>query len=162
MAPAHDAPDGTPQASPLVAAAQRLAARIETLVDEVSRLRAENTVLRQEVREAVALISAAGGGRRRRRDATEGSVAPKPPVANGRRRRVPGRRPAKTRATPAAVTSDVVRAVIAKLGEATASEIAAEITRAGAPVGGRAIRFLAERAGAQTRIGEDGQRRYHM
>lgn len=162
MAPAPDAPEGTPQTSPLVAAAQRLAARIESLVDEVSRLRSENAALRQEMREAVALISAAGGGRTRRRDATEDSATARAPVANGRRRRVPGRRPAKGRATPAAVTSDVVRAVIAKLGEATASEIAGEITRAGAPVGGRAIRFLAERAGAQTRIGEDGQRRYHM
>jgi hypothetical protein len=60
------------------------------------------------------------------------------------------------------VNADVVRAVLVKLGEATASEIAAEITSAGAPVGGRAVRFLAERAGATTRVGEDGQRRYRL
>jgi hypothetical protein len=52
--------------------------------------------------------------------------------------------------------------VLVKLGEATASEIATEITSAGAPVGGRAVRFLAERAGATTRVGEDGQRRYRL
>jgi hypothetical protein len=57
----------------------------------------------------------------------------------------------------------VVHAVIAKLGgEATAAEIAAEITRNGVPVSGRAVRFLAERAGAQTVVGEDGQRRYRV
>ena len=56
----------------------------------------------------------------------------------------------------------MVRAVLVKLGEATASEIATEITLAGAPVGGRAVRFLAERAGATTRVGDDGQRRYRL
>jgi hypothetical protein len=79
-----------------------------------------------------------------------------------RRRRRPRGKAAKGRATPKEVTSDVVRAVLVKLGESTASEIAAEITNAGAPVGGRAVRFLAERAGATTRVGEDGQRRYRL
>jgi hypothetical protein len=60
------------------------------------------------------------------------------------------------------VTTDVVRAVIAKLGQGTASEIASEITRAGVKVSGRAIRFLAERAGAETFRGEDGRRRYRL
>jgi hypothetical protein len=60
------------------------------------------------------------------------------------------------------VTTEVVRAVLAKRGAATASEIAGEITAAGAVVSGRAIRFLAERAGAQTFVGEDGQRRYRL
>ena len=58
--------------------------------------------------------------------------------------------------------AEVVRAVLAKKGAATAAEIASEITSAGAPVSGRAIRFLAERAGAETFIGGDGQRRYRL
>ncbi len=128
--------------SPLVLAAQRLVGRIEGLVLEVAKLRSDNAALRREVRDAVALLETAvksAAGRHRRR----------------------GRAP-KGRATPAEVTTDVVRAVLVKLGEATAAEIAAEITSAGAPVGGRAVRFLAERAGATTRVGEDGQRRYRL
>ena len=142
--------------SPLVNAAQRLVGRIEALATEVERLRADNASLREEVRQAVALFDEAAGRGRRSVGGTR--VVTGRPV-NGRRRR--GRGP-KGRATPAAVTSDVVRAVIIKLGEATAAQIAAEITAAGAPVGGRAVRFLAERAGAVTRVGEDGQRRYHL
>ena len=142
--------------SPLVNAAQRLVTRIEALVEEVARLRADNAALRREVREAVALIDAAGAGPPRPPRAV------RKPAALPRRRRRPRGKAAKGRATPKEVTSDVVRAVLVKLGEATASEIATEITNAGAPVGGRAVRFLAERAGATTRVGEDGQRRYRL
>jgi hypothetical protein len=144
--------------SPLVRAAQRLVSGIEGLSAQVAELRAENASLRREVRDAVSLIerasAAAGepaGGRLSRRAP---SAAPK-----RRRRRAKG---TKGRATPASVTTEVVRAVLAKRGAATASEIANEITAAGAPVSGRAIRFLAERAGAQTFVGEDGQRRYRL
>lgn len=147
--------------SPLVSAAQRLVVRIEVLVDEVAKLRADNASLRREVRAAVALLDTAGTAAANGHQSLRGrpaAAAAKP--APGRRRRR-GRTP-KGRATPAEVTSDVVRAVLVKLGEATASEIAIEITSAGAPVGGRAVRFLAERAGATTRVGEDGQRRYRL
>ena len=155
--------------SPLVSAAMRLANRIELLVDEVARLREENATLRLDVRRAVALIDGAANAGvvnvsgRRRRTVIDSSASP----ARRRRRG----HTAKGRATPTDVTSDVVRAVLVKLGEATAAEVAAEITRirvqtgvAGstAPVGGRAVRFLAERAGATTRVGEDGQRRYRL
>ena len=143
--------------SPLVSAAHRLAARIEALVDEVATLRAENQALRGEVRAAVTLLEAAAGSSLGH--STTGRAVVSKPAASRRRRRG---RPAKGRATPAEVTPDVVRAVLVKLGEATASEIAAEITLAGAPVGGRAVRFLAERAGATTRQGADGQRRYRL
>jgi len=147
--------------SPLVNAAQRLVGRIEALVDEVAKLRADNAALRREVRDAVALLEAASTGASNGTGELVGrAVGHSSKVANGRRRR--RGRAAKGRATPAEVTGDVVRAVIVKLGEATASEIAAEITAAGAPVGGRAVRFLAERAGATTRVGEDGQRRYRL
>ncbi len=145
--------------SPLVVAAQRLVGRIELLVVEVAKLRADNASLRREVRDAVALLKSAGAapaGQASGRGRAASSARP----ASGRRRRR-GNAP-KGRATPAEVTRDVVRAVLVKLGEATASEIAAEITSAGAPVGGRAVRFLAERAGATTRVGEDGQRRYRL
>lgn len=142
--------------SPIVQAAETLVTRIEGLVRELDSLRSENATLRREVREAVALFERAGGaakpagdGRRTRKRAT--------PPARRRRRKV-----AKGRATPSSVTGEVVKAVLAKLGTATASEIAREITAAGAPVSGRAVRFLAERAGAQTFVGEDGQRRYRL
>lgn len=145
--------------SPLVNAAQKLVNRIETLVDEVARLRADNAALRREVQEAVALFESAGLG--------EGLRPVR--LSGGRRGPVRRMRGPKGRATPAEVTSDVVRAVLVKLGEATAAEVAAEINRARAaaapgtrqmPVGGRAVRFLAERAGAVTSVGADGQRRY--
>jgi hypothetical protein len=156
--------------SPLVAAAQRLVGRIEALVDEVARLRDDNASLRREVREAVALLdgaaTAGSDGHLTLRGRTLLVTKVKAPARRRRRGRVP-----KGRATPTDVTADVVRAVLVKLGEATASEIAAEITRARvqagvlgatAPVGGRAVRFLAERAGATTRVAEDGQRRYRL
>jgi hypothetical protein len=146
--------------SPLVTAAQRLVGRIEVLVVEVAKLRADNASLRREVRDAVALLEAAGSARFSGPGPARGRAASSARPAAGRRRRR-GNAP-KGRATPAEVTSDVVRAVLVKLGESTASEIAAEITSAGAPVGGRAVRFLAERAGATTRVGEDGQRRYRL
>ena len=146
--------------SPLVNAAQRLVIRIEALVDEVAKLRADNASLRREVRAAVALLDSAGTTLSNGHRAVRGRPALTSKPATGRRRR--RRRAPKGRATPAEVTSDVVRAVLVKLGEATASEIATEITSAGAPVGGRAVRFLAERAGATTRVGEDGQRRYRL
>jgi hypothetical protein len=156
----HDSEDVPAPAvsSPLVRAAQRLVAGIEGLSAQVAELRAENASLRREVREAVSLIERAGaatgestGGRSPR----HAGAAP----ARRRRRRAKG---GKGRATPASVTTEVVRAVLAKRGAATASEIASEITAAGATVSGRAIRFLAERAGAQTFVGDDGQRRYRL
>ena len=168
MTSVEEAAQTSDRQSPLVTAAQRLVVRIEMLVDEVTRLRADNVVLRREVREAVAMLDGAGtvaGGAAHGRGAK--SVIP----PDGRRkRRTRGRAP-KGRATPAEVTSDVVRAVLIKLGESTASEIAAEINRARAQsttgarsesVGGRAVRFLAERAGATTTVGDDGQRRYRF
>jgi hypothetical protein len=153
--------------SAVLQTAERMVDQIETLVSEISALREDNDALRRELHEAVAMMerasSALGGigtGRRKAR-----AVA-----ANGeeRGRRAPGRtasrrtKGVKGRATPAEVTTDVVRAVLAKLGEATAAEIAAEITKAGVPVSGRAVRFIAERGGAQTAVGTDGQRRYHL
>lgn len=157
------------RASPLVTAAQRLAGRIEALVDEVARLRDDNASLRREVRAAVALLDGAAGGSDGHRALRGRALSDTKTKVSARRRRR-GRAP-KGRATPTDVTADVVRAVLIKLGEATAAEIATEITRARAqaavagstaPVGGRAVRFLAERAGATTRVGEDGQRRYRL
>ena len=164
MTAVHEAAQTSERASPLVNAAQRLVSRIETLVEEVARLRADNAALRRELQDAVALfetVDVAAAGRAAR---TNG-------VADSRRRRRVRARAPKGRATPPEVTSDVVRAVIVKLGEATAAEVAAEINRARAqtatgsrivPVGGRAVRFLAERAGAVTTVGDDGQRRYRI
>ena len=148
-------PGGEPTPSPLVHAAERLASRISVLVNEVSVLRAENAALRREVKAAVALLDRAAPS-----GANGARAARKVKAAAGRRRRRP--KVPKGRATPPSVTTEVVRAVLAKLGSATASEIAQEITNAGAPVSGRAVRFLAERAGAETFVGDDGQRRYRL
>lgn len=141
--------------SPLVHAAERLVTRITALVDEMTALREENAALRREVKDAVALLDHAG---RAAAQPLHGDRRAK--LATTRRRR--RGKATKGRATPDSVTAEVVRAVLAKLGTATAAEIAQEITKAGAPVSGRAVRFLAERAGAQTFKGEDGQRRYRM
>ena len=147
-----------PATSPLVRAAQRLVSGIEGLSAQVAELRAENASLRREVRDAVALIERAGSATGELGSAGR-AVRRAPTPGRRRKRRAKG---TKGRATPASVTIEVVRAVLAKRGAATASEIATEITAAGAPVSGRAIRFLAERAGAQTFVGEDGQRRYRL
>jgi hypothetical protein len=149
---------------PIVRAGERLVRRIEALVDEVAKLRSDNEQLRVQVREAVTLFdratAALGEASPPRRSRTlaipSATAAPLP-----RRRKTRARGP-KGRATPPEVTTEVVRAVIAKLGDATASEIATEITKAGVKVSGRAVRFLAERAGAQTFRGDDGQRRYRL
>jgi hypothetical protein len=60
------------------------------------------------------------------------------------------------------VTPDIVLATIGKLGSASASEIAKELSVLGDQVSGRAVRWLAERAGAATVVGEDGQLRYRL
>jgi hypothetical protein len=133
----------------LVQTAERMVGQIETLVVEIEALRADNEGLRAELRDAVSMLERAS------RALGDAGTA-------GRRGR-PRVRRTRGRATPEGVTPQVVHAVIAKIGgEATAAEIAAEITRNGVPVSGRAVRFLAERAGAQTVVGEDGQRRYRV
>ncbi|HYL70024.1 MAG TPA: hypothetical protein VEY89_01830 [Candidatus Dormibacteraeota bacterium] len=158
-APRRDESGGAAASSPVLQAAERLVSRIESLVSEVGALRAENASLRKELRDALTLFERAGS-------VASGNGAL--PATRGRKRiaaapqRRRRRKATKGRATPPSVTSEVVRAVLAKLGTATASEIAKEITAAGAPVSGRAVRFLAERAGAQTLVGEDGQRRYRL
>jgi hypothetical protein len=141
--------------------------QIEALAEEMAALRADNDALRRELQDAVAMMeraSAALGGtgvgrRRGRAAALDGEDRTRRGTARAAGRRV---KSTKGRATPPEVTADVVRAVLAKLGEATAAEVASEITRAGVPVSGRAVRFIAERAGAQTSVGSDGQRRYRL
>jgi hypothetical protein len=144
-------------ASPVVQAAERLVARIEALVTQVAVLKADNAALRREVRAAVSLLERAGDAAVPPR-ATKRSAAPTLRHARGRRR---GKGP-KGRATPASVTPDIVLATIGKLGSATASEIAKELSVLGDQVSGRAVRWLAERAGAATSVGEDGQLRYRL
>ena len=146
----------------LLHTAQRMVGQIEALVDEIAALRADNDALRRELQDAVKLMERASsalgsGGVRRGRVAANGDGA-----RRAGRSAVGRRTKAKGRATPPEVTADVVRAVLAKRGEATAAEVAAEITKAGVPVSGRAVRFIAERAGAQTSVGPDGQRRYRL
>ena len=76
LAPAGGGRRGAPAVpaesdSPVVRAGERLVRRIETLVQEIARLRADNDDLRRQVREAVAMLehaaSAVGETRPRRR-----------------------------------------------------------------------------------------------
>jgi hypothetical protein len=143
--------------SPVVQAAERLVSRIEGLVNQVAELKADNAALRREVRAAVALLERAGDAAAPTRVARR-ATASTPRHAKGRRR---GKGP-KGRATPASVTPDIVLATIGKLGTATASEIAKELSVLGDQVSGRAVRWLAERAGAATSVGDDGQLRYRL
>lgn len=151
----------------LRSAADDFLSRFGGLVDEIVGLRdalesaqEENQRLRAELDEGIALFrdardvvaSAAAPSRGRGRGRTQ--------VAKGRGRAT--RSSANGRVTPAAVTADVVRAVIGRMGSATASEIAAQITRSGTPVSGRAIRHIARVAGAVARPGEDGRMVYTL
>ncbi len=156
-APAFDRDTATGATSPVVQAAERLVSRIEALVNQVAELKADNATLRREIREALALIEHAGDAASPSRPARR-AAAPAARHAKSRRR---GKGP-KGRATPASVTPDIVLATIGKLGSATASEIAKELSRLGDEVSGRAVRWLAERAGAATIVGEDGQLRYRL
>jgi hypothetical protein len=142
--------------SPIVQAAERLVTRIEALVTQVAELRADNALLRREVREALALIDRAGDAAA----ASRGSRRTVAPAGRSKSRRR-GKGP-KGRATPASVTPDIVLATIGKLGSASASEIARELSGLGDQVSGRAVRWLAERAGAATVVGDDGQLRYRL
>jgi hypothetical protein len=160
------------QGSGLLQTADRMVGQIEVLVAEIEALRGDNDALRSELKDAVGMLDrasralgdAGGAGRRgRRRVGAADTDAPRRGVRRSVRPAAPRVRRTRGRATPEGVTPQVVHTVIGKLGgDATAAEIAAEITRAGVPVSGRAVRFLAERAGAQTVVGEDGQRRYRV
>jgi hypothetical protein len=143
--------------SPIVQAAERLVSRIEALVTQVAELKADNATLRREVRDALALIDRAGDAAAPVRTTRRSVAAPARHVKSRRRGKGP-----KGRATPASVTPDIVLATIGKLGSASASEIAKELSGFGDQVSGRAVRWLAERAGAATVVGDDGQLRYRL
>jgi hypothetical protein len=154
---ALDRDQATGAASPIVQAAERLVTRIEALVNQVAELKADNASLRREVREALALIDRAGDAAAPIRATRRTAAAPARHVKSRRRGKGP-----KGRATPASVTPDIVLATIGKLGSASASEIAKELSGFGDQVSGRAVRWLAERAGAATVVGDDGQLRYRL
>lgn len=148
-------------AGELAAAALHLANQIRALAEEVATVRRENEELKRLLDDAIGLLegAAAAADRPRRRRLAAAAAEPQSPATPARRRRRGGGR--RGRATPEAVTPAVVLATLSKLGRpATAAEIAAEISRHGIPVSGRAIRFLAERAGARIETDAEGQRRY--
>ena len=60
------------------------------------------------------------------------------------------------------IDAHIFARVIGRMGTATAGEIAAQITRAGTPVSGRAIRHIAKVAGAVARPGEGGRMVYAL
>jgi len=160
--------------------------RFGLLVDEVVSLREalaeareENLQLRAELAEEIDLFRAARAlvvqAERPARTRRPAARAAKPAATTGTARRTrtraaaartrgvrAGRTSTNGRATPDAVTGDVVRAVIGKLGSATAGQIAAQISAAGTPVSGRAIRHIAKGAGAVMRPGEDGRMVYSL
>jgi hypothetical protein len=168
-------------------AADDFLTRFGGLVDEVVSLREalaeaqeENTQLRAELEEGIdlfrdarALVDRAEPARRRGGRGTAPSTAPARAAAPRARSRAAASRngagagrtaraAGNGRATPESVTADVVRAVIGKLGTATAGEIAAQISQAGTPVSGRAIRHIAKGAGAVMRPGDDGRMVYSL
>jgi hypothetical protein len=167
-------------------AADAFLSRFGSLVDEVVALREalaqaqeENMQVRAELAEAaglfrdaqavVARAEPARRGKGRTATGTQGATAPRAARAralsassSGARAGRAARTSRNGRATPASVTPDVVRAVIGKLGTATAGEIAAQISKAGAPVSGRAIRHIARGAGAVMRPGDDGRMVYSL
>ena len=57
---------------------------------------------------------------------------------------------------------DINGHIVHKLWIEKASEIAKELSVLGDQVSGRAVRWLAERAGAATVVGDDGQLRYRL
>jgi hypothetical protein len=163
-------------------AADDFLSRFGGLVDEVVSLREaleqaqqDNIRLRAELAEGIDLfrdarelvVRAEAPPRRRGRGGTR-QVAAAPSRGRSRVAAVPARagrsrtRPPNGRVTPAAVTADVVRAVIGRMGSATAGEIAEQITNAGTPVSGRAIRHIAKVAGAVARPGEAGRMVYTL
>jgi hypothetical protein len=163
-------------------AADDFLSRFGGLVDEIVSLREaleqaqhENLELHAELAEGIDLfrdaralvVRAEAPAQRRGRGGTRPAAAA-PSRGRSRVAAVPARagrartRPANGRVTPAAVTADVVRAVIGWLGSATAGEIAEEITKAGTPVSGRAIRHIAKVAGAVARPGEAGRMVYTL
>jgi hypothetical protein len=154
-----------------------LVAEVVTLREAVAQSQAENDQLRGELAEALDLFREAGAlvartdpaTQTRGRAATRAKAAPARAATRVRTASTGGggtagaaRASMQRRATPASVTRDVVRAVIGKLGSATAAEIAAEISHAGAPVSGRAIRHIAKGAGAVMRPGDDGRMVYSL
>jgi hypothetical protein len=146
-----------------------LVAEVEDLRDALLAAQRETQQLREELAEGVDILCGAEailaraetrqgrpGGRGRADTASgrgRGPVAASPENAP---------RTPRVRRTPTSVTADVVRAVIGRLGNATAAEIAAEITRAGTPVSGRAVRHIAKAAGAEARAGADGRMVYTL
>jgi hypothetical protein len=141
------------------------------LRDALTQVEEENAELRAELAKAAGLFrearALAGNGRTagRRRGGPAPRRTPAAATARpgrGRPQMRSARRATVGRATPASVTGDVVRAVVAKLGTATAAEIATEIARAGTPVSGRAIRHIAKAAGVVMRPGDDGRMIYSL
>jgi hypothetical protein len=173
------------KADSLRTAADDFLSRFGGLVDEIVALREalelaqqENMRLNAELAEGIELFRAARAlvvtaeapARARGRRALRAG-APEPVARRGRGRTPAaatraagrGRRAASNgRVTPAAVTADVVRAVIGRMGTATAGEIAEQITKAGTPVSGRAIRHIAKVAGAVARPGDGGRMVYAL
>ena len=156
-----------------------LADEVVTLRHSLAQAEAENAELRAELAAAVTLfndaqrvVSAGEPAKRGRGRAasemipTGKRVTPQRPAPAASSRGAGGPRasrvPRNGRATPESVTPVVVRAVIGKLGTATAAEIAAQVSTAGAPVSGRAIRHIAKGAGALMRRGDDGRMIYSL
>jgi hypothetical protein len=134
----------------LADAGERFLERLATVIAEVTELREANRALLAENARLTSRLTVKAKPRAR---------IPRP---RGRRPQMATLNGKKMghRATPSEVTGTVVMAVISKLEKPTAGEIAAEITKAGVKVSGRAIRFIAEKAGAKTFRGADGKQHY--
>lgn len=132
----------------LADAVDTLVGRIDALAREVASLQTSVSSLRGERRGDGAAPSA--GRRAAGRATATRAAAPRGTTAGAARR------------SNSPVTRSAVTSAIARLGSPTAAEIAAALSRRGLRVSGRAVRWVAEAAGATVSVGADGKRRYSL
>jgi hypothetical protein len=141
----------------LVALAQQVAGEVDGLREQLDQALQDKARLTAEMREGTDILERAVRDVRTRRTpvATQNGHAMEEDRAPRERRRV--------RSTPAHIGPELVRDTLQRFGRpVTAAELAAEISRSGDPVSGRAIRHIARTAGATIHEGPDGRQLYSI
>jgi hypothetical protein len=138
-----------------VALAEQLAAEVDGLRQRIDDDEATIAGLTAEMAQGLSILEGAvrGSARPSARLAARTAQAS---ASNGHASRQP-------RVTPAHIGPDLVRETLQRLGRPlTAAELAAELSRGGQKVSGRAVRHIAKAAGAQIEVGEDGRQLYSL
>jgi len=156
-----------------------LSSALGALTAHIQSLEEENTQLRQKM----ATAEADSREVREWLESINVKVKAAPSVAAKPTQAARPRRAADTEAAPKAVaakpaaaasgaaakrqpvseeTRRTVEQVIREMGRATAGQIAAEVTRLGHPMSGRAVRHIAQGVGATATVDTDGTRVYHL